>query len=99
MTYVILTSKPGLFRSEPTPGFRPVEAWEYRFMGALKAQFVIAELADEAARLRIVDIAGPPVVNILPPKFLPRFETVEAARAELQQLTRYASAQAELVPA
>jgi len=38
-------------------------------------------------------------VNTLPPKFLPRFETVEAARAELQQLTRYASAQAELVPA
>jgi len=27
MTYVILTSKPGLFRTEPTPGFRPVEAW------------------------------------------------------------------------
>ncbi len=97
MSYVILTSKPGRFRTELTEGFTAVEAWEYRFHGKARAQFVIAAVAG-APRLTIIDLAGAPVVNRLPSKFLPRFTSPEAARAELSQLTRHGGAAAALVP-
>jgi hypothetical protein len=85
--FVLLTSKPGLFRTEPTPGLTPVEAWDYLFADVLRARFVIAELAMET-RIRVVDEAPPPVFGLFPTKFLPRFETIEAARHELLHLTR-----------
>ena len=42
--YVILTSKPGQFRTEITEGLKPLEAYDYLFYGEKKAHFVIAEL-------------------------------------------------------
>ena len=83
--YVILTSKPGQFRTEPGEGLTPVEAYDYLFCGRKRAHFVIAELAHEV-KIRIVEDAGTPVVNLVPSKFLPRFATLEQARAELAQL-------------
>ncbi len=83
--YVILTSKPGQFRTEATEGLAPVDAYEYVCAGRKRAHFVIARL-DAPARVRIVDETPPPVVNVVPSKFLPRFDTVERARAELEQL-------------
>ena len=97
MSYVILTSKPGRFRTELTAGFTLIEAWEYRFHGATRAQFVIAAVAG-TPRLTIIDLAGPPVVNRLPSKFLPRFASPEAARAELTQLAQHGGDAAALVP-
>lgn len=94
--YVILTSKPGQFRTEVTPGLVPVEAYDYVSQGKLRAQFVIAELQHET-RLRVVDVAADPILNLVPSKFLPRFADVEAARAELQHLTRFRSVEASLV--
>jgi hypothetical protein len=97
--YVILTSKPGQFRTEIVDGLTPVEAWDYQFCGRIRARFVIAELTRET-KLRVVDEAPPPVVNLVPTKFLERFETVEDARSELQHLARFgASIQAGLQPA
>jgi len=96
MSYVILTSKPGRFRTELTEGFTPVETWEYRHLGQPRARFVIAAMAG-TPRLTIIDVAGPPVVNRLPSKFLPRFASPAAARAELEQLVRHAGGTAELV--
>jgi hypothetical protein len=84
--YVILTSKPGLFRTEPGPGLRPVAAYDYIFYGKRKARFVIAALEHDT-KLRVVDEAPPPVLNLVPTKFLERFESVEAARRELEHLT------------
>ena len=63
---------------------KPVETYDYLFCGRTRAQFVIAELAHEV-KIRIVDDASP-AVNLVPSKFLPRFASVEKARAELQQL-------------
>jgi hypothetical protein len=83
--YVILTSKPGEFRTEVAPGMAPVDAYEYVCAGRSRAHFVIARL-DSPTRVRIVDETPPPVVNLVPSKFLPKFESVERARAELESL-------------
>jgi len=93
--YVILTSKPGQFRTDVTAGLVPVEAYDYVFSGRVRAQFVIAELA-HAMKVTVVDEVFPPVTNLVPSKFLPSFESVDAARSELNHLTQYGSVRAAL---
>lgn len=93
MAFVILTSKPGHFRTEPTEGIAPVESWDYMFCGRKRAAFTIAELL-APGRVRIIDESGP--VNLVPTKFLEAFDSIEEARAELQTLTAYRSMPAEL---
>ena len=95
--YVILTSKPGQFRSEAGPGLAPVEAYDYRFYGRLRAHFVVAELL-EPTRVRVIDETEPVTVNDVPSKFLESFSTLEAARRELHHLCSFGAMQAELVP-
>jgi hypothetical protein len=94
--YVILTSKPGQFRTEPVDGLRVVEAYDYLFCGRKRASFVIAELGAEV-KVRIVDEGVPPVVNLVPSKFLPRFATLEQARAEVAQLAANGAVNASIV--
>lgn len=74
---------------------RAVETYDYLFCGRKRAQFVIAELAHEV-KIRIVD-DGSPAVNLVPSKFLPRFATLEKARAELKQLAGNGAMNAQLV--
>ncbi len=93
--YVILTSKPGQFRTDVTEGLVPVEAYDYVFSGRVRAQFVIAELT-RAMKVTVVDEVFPPVVNRVPSKFLPSFMSVDAARSELNHLTQYGSVHAAL---
>lgn len=96
--YVILTSKPGVFRTESGEGLQPLEAWEYHFGGRLRARFVIARLLSDT-RITIVDEAPPQPVNRIPTKLLPKFDSLDAARAELSQLSVHVEgADARLVP-
>jgi hypothetical protein len=97
VSYVILTSKPGQFRTEVTEGLEPIEAYDYLCFGRKRAGFVIARLA-APMRIRIVDETAPPVVNDVPSKFLEKFESVERARRELNELTQYGSADFVLRP-
>ena len=83
--FVILTSKPGQFRTELGDHLEAVESYDYVFCGRKRAQFVIAKLLREA-KTRIVEESAPAVVNLVPSKFLPKFETLDAARVELQSL-------------
>lgn len=85
--YVILTSKPGRFRTELVEGLRPLESYDFLFFGRCKARFVIARLEAEV-KVRVIDEAPPETLNLVPSKFLEKFQTVEAARAELRQLVR-----------
>ena len=85
--YVILASKPGQFRTEPGDGLLPVETWDYMFHGRHRGRYVIAELLRDG-KITIIDETAPPVINRIPSKFLPRFDTVDAARDELKQLAR-----------
>jgi hypothetical protein len=93
--FVILTSKAGQFHSEPGPGLEPLETWDYRFGGRDKATFVIARVR-QPCTVRIVDSGQPPVVNRIASKFLPGFDTLEQARAELRSLTRSNALDVEL---
>jgi hypothetical protein len=83
--FVILTSKPGQFRTEPGDHLQAVESYDYLSCGRKRARFVIALLLREA-KTRIVEECAPPVVNLVPSKFLPRFDTLAAARSELESL-------------
>ncbi|GAB3771275.1 hypothetical protein GCM10028796_39720 [Ramlibacter monticola] len=94
--YVILTSKPGQFRSEPGAGMEPREHYDYVLCGRVRARFVVAEL-QAASRVRIVDEADPAAVNEVPSKFLPSFERLEQARGELETLVRFGDLDAQLV--
>jgi hypothetical protein len=98
--YVILTSKPGQFRTEVTAGLAAVESYDYTYCGRMRAHFVIAKI-DAPTRVRIVDETPPKVVNLVPTKFLEKYKTVEGARRELQDLATKGGAQAALtkVPA
>lgn len=86
--YVILTSKPGQFKTVIRDGVRPLEAYDYYFYGNKKAHFVIAELTDEHAKIRVVEDETA-IVNDVPSKFLEKFETVEGAFNEIKHLTTF----------
>jgi hypothetical protein len=92
--FVILTSKPGQFTTELGDKMELIEEYDYLFCGRKRAHYVIAKLAGEV-KVRIVDSSTPPVTNHVPSKFLPKFDSVEKARRELEQLTR--GAEVELV--
>jgi hypothetical protein len=98
--YVILTSKPGQFRTEPGEGLRPVESCDFMFFGLCKARFVIAEI-DESSTVKpsitITDETPPMVVNRIPSKFLPKFDTVDKALAELRVLVRVGDEHVSLI--
>lgn len=86
--YVILTSKPGQFTTVIRDGVRPLEAYDYFFYGTKKAHFVIAELLDERAKIRVVE-DGTAIVNDVPSKFLEKFESIEGAFNEIKHLTTF----------
>lgn len=86
--YVILTSKPGQFRTEVVDGLHPMEAYDYLFYGQTKAHFVIAELQKESTRIRVVEDDSD-IINDVPSKFLEKFETTERALNELKHLTTF----------
>ena len=96
--YVILTTKPGVFRTEfePDQDVDVLEIYDYVFYGKTKAVFSIAHLAHDI-KLIVTEDAPPHTVNRVPSKFLEKFESVEAARRELAHLTQFGSIQSELV--
>ena len=93
--YVILTSKPGQFRTEAVDGLRPLEAYDYRFYGHVKAHFVIAELVKESTKIRVVE-DDTAIINEVPSKFLEKFETTAQALKELKHLTTFGHMDTEL---
>ncbi|HUA77028.1 MAG TPA: ferredoxin [Acetobacteraceae bacterium] len=86
--YVILTSKSGQFRTETGDGIEPRETYDYLFYGQRRARFVIAELT-RAAKIRVIDETPPGYVNDIPARLLPKFASLDEARAELRHLTSY----------
>jgi ferredoxin len=94
--YVLLTTKPGLFRTEAGPEVELVESYDYLFFGRKRARFDIARI-DAPTRIRIVDETPPVAINLVPTKFLPTFASVEAARAELEGLVASGGADTQLV--
>lgn len=94
--YTILTSKPGHYRTEPGEHMRPVESWDYLFNGRRRARFDIVQM-DVDEKVRVIDETGPPIVNLVPSKFLTKFATVEAARKSLEVLAKFGAIDTALV--
>ena len=93
--YVILTTKPGVFRTEAGDGVDIVETYDYVFYGRVLAVFSIALLRRDI-KLVVTEETPPYVVNHVPSKFLEKFASVEAARKELAHLTRFGSMESTL---
>ncbi|MEX3841587.1 hypothetical protein [Paraburkholderia sp. BR10882] len=94
--YIILTNKPGQYRSEATDGLRPLEALAYHYEGRHIATFTIAELQRET-RVRIVEETAPASINLVPTRFFEHFDTREAALGSLTRLVSASHADARLV--
>ena len=93
--YLILTSKPGIYRSQPLSGMRTVDAYDYFFYGEKKAHFAIAELTDDRARVRVIE-DGTEIINDVPCKFFPKFETMQGALNEIRHLTTFGHMETDL---
>jgi len=96
--YVILTTKPGVFKTEISDGVMPVESYDYLFYGRKRANFTIAELANDKARITIVEDEPPQITNSVPSKLFEKFDSLDEARAELNTLTHYGSMDIVLKP-
>ena len=94
--FVILTSRPGQYHTEIGDGMRPCETYHYQFCGQTKARFDIVALLRDV-KIRIVDETPPARINDIPSKFLPRFATLEEARAQLQSLVSFRGVDATLL--
>lgn len=96
--YVILTSKPGQYRTEPSADITLIDAWDYLDGGRVRARFQIGHLTCET-RVRVIEEDGSGTVNSVPSKFLEQFDSYDAARRELAQLCAYGGLDACLQPA
>lgn len=94
--YVVLTSKPGVYRTEPGVGTTLLKAYEYKFYGKTKAVFSIARI-DEGARVTIIEEGEGGTVNNISTRQMEKFGSEQEAFNELEGLTRFGSIEAELV--
>lgn len=94
--YVILTNKPGVFKTELGEGLTVVDVYDYILFGHKKAQFVIARI-EGSPRIKIVEDEPPHVVNHIPSKFLQKYDSAAAAYEDLRQLSNAASDDVRLV--
>jgi ferredoxin len=93
--YIVLTSRPGQYRSEPTPGITPVETHDYFYGARHVAAFVIARL-DGQSRVKIVDETDSSGANLVPTKFFEKYESAREAVASLESLVRHDHAKSRL---
>lgn len=96
--YVILTSKPGKYRTVASADITLLEHWDYLFCGRVHARFQIGYLIHET-RVRVVEEDASGTVNSVPTKFLEHFDSCDAARHELEQLCAHGGPDARLEPA
>jgi hypothetical protein len=94
--YVIITSRPGEYRTEPGEHMDRVEQWDYTLEGRLRAQFAIARL-DRETRVRIIEETAGGTVNLVSTRFLEKHASIEAARTALAELARFGTLDATLV--
>jgi hypothetical protein len=94
--FIILASKPGQYRTEPAPGMKIVDSYDYLFYKKLKATYLIAESGIDV-KVNVVEEYDDGIVNVIPAKFLPHFTTLEAARVELRNLANFGTLETDLV--
>lgn len=94
--FVILTSKPGQYKTLANADIEPLKAWDYLFYGRLQAHFVLGRLLRDT-RVQVVEDDGSDTVNWVPSKFLESFGSLDSAHEELLGLCSFGSLDAKLV--
>lgn len=94
--YIVLTSKPGIYRTESNDDIRVIEAWDYVLEGRVRARFHLGELLRDT-RVKVIEEGDRPTINTVPSKFLERFDTLESARRELRSLCSFGTLDSRLV--
>ncbi|CAM3583853.1 hypothetical protein LIS77_10275 [Cytobacillus firmus] len=87
--YIVLTNKDTFQTILENEGLKPVETYHFYFFDKLKAKYTIAEVLDENMKIQLFEeYEGKEYVNHIGVKFFERFETLEAAREELDEIVK-----------
>ncbi|MBN8199796.1 hypothetical protein [Bacillus sp. NTK034] len=87
--YIVLTNKDTFQTILENEGLKPVETYHFYFFDNLKAKYTIAEVLDENMKIQLYEeYEGKEYVNHIGVKFFERFETLEAAREELDEIVK-----------
>ncbi|WP_370224559.1 hypothetical protein [Cytobacillus sp.] len=87
--YIVLTNKDTFQTILENEGLKPVETYHFYFFDNLKAKYTIAEVLDENMKIQLYEeYDGKEYVNHIGVKFFERFETLEAAREELDEIVK-----------
>lgn len=87
--YIVLTNKESFQTILDNEGLEPVETYHFYFFDQLRAKYTIAKVLDESAKIQLFEeFEGKEYVNRIAVKFFERFETIEAAREELNEIVK-----------
>jgi hypothetical protein len=87
--YIVLTNKDTFQTILENVGLEPVETYHFYFFNELKAKYTIAKVLDESIKIQLFEnYEGKEYVNHIAVKFFERFNTIEAAREELNEIVK-----------
>jgi hypothetical protein len=87
--YIVLTNKDTFQTILENEGLQVVETYDFYFFEKLKAKYTIAKVIDENIKIQLFEeFEGKEYVNHIAVKFFERFETIEAAREELNEIVK-----------
>ncbi|MBT2736985.1 hypothetical protein [Bacillus sp. ISL-7] len=87
--YIVLTNKDTFQTILENDGLKPIETYHFYFFDNLKAKYTIAEVLDETIKIRLFEnFEGKEYVNQIAVKFFEKFDTIEAAREELNEIVK-----------
>ncbi|MEK4030559.1 MULTISPECIES: hypothetical protein [Bacillaceae] len=87
--YVVLTNKDTFQTVLDNEGLKPVETYHFYFFDNLKAKYTIAEVLDDDMKIQLFEeYEGKEYVNHIGIKFFEKFESIEAAREELDEIVK-----------
>jgi hypothetical protein len=85
----VLTNKNTFQTILKNDGIEPVETYDFYFFGDLKANYTIVKVLDENIKIQLFEkYEGKEYVNNISVKFFEKFDTIEAAREELQEIVK-----------
>ncbi|MEH7331755.1 hypothetical protein V7161_03895 [Neobacillus drentensis] len=87
--FIVLTNKESFQTILENDGLEPIETYHFYFFNQLRAKYTIAKVLDESAKIQLFEkFEGKEYVNHIAVKFFERFETIEAAREELNEIVK-----------
>lgn len=87
--YIVLTNKETFQTVLENDGLEVVETYDFYFFEKLKAKYTIAKILDENIKIQLYEkYEGKEYVNKINVKFFEKFDTIEAAREELNEIVK-----------